>query len=44
MNQLNGKTEKKDVYTLVTERIVEQLKQGKVPWQQPWTDAGLPMN
>lgn len=33
-----------DVYAIVTERIVEQLKQGTVPWQKPWADTGLPQN
>lgn len=33
-----------DVYELVTNRIIELLEQGTVPWQQPWIDAGLPMN
>jgi len=34
----------RDVYTLVTNRIVEQLEKGTVPWQQPWIDAGTPQN
>ena len=25
-----------NVYQLVTDRIISQLKQGKVPWQKPW--------
>lgn len=29
--------EKKDVYQLVSDRIVEQLAQGIVPWQKPWS-------
>ena len=33
-----------DVYTLVTNRIIEQLEQGTVPWQKPWTDGGIPQN
>lgn len=33
-----------DVYALITERIIEQLEKGTVPWQKPWTDAGLPRN
>ena len=35
---------KKDVYEIVTSRIVEQLQQNKVPWQKPWTEAGVPQN
>ena len=34
----------RDVYTIVTERIIEKLEQGVVPWRQPWQDAGLPQN
>ncbi len=34
----------RDVYTLVTNRIIEQLEKGIVPWKQPWTEAGLPQN
>lgn len=35
---------KRDVYAIVTERIISKLEQGVVPWKQPWQDAGLPMN
>lgn len=33
-----------DVYSIVTNRIIEHLEKGVVPWQQPWTKAGLPKN
>lgn len=33
-----------DVYALITERIIELLKKGTIPWRQPWTEAGLPKN
>lgn len=33
-----------DVYALVTNRIIEQLERGIVPWRQPWSEAGLPQN
>lgn len=33
-----------DVYQVVTDRIILLLEQGTVPWRQPWTDKGLPMN
>lgn len=33
-----------DVYTLVTNRIIELLEAGTVPWRKPWTDAGVPQN
>ena len=32
----------KDVYTIITERIMEQLEKGTVPWQHPWHKAGIP--
>ena len=28
---------KKDVYEMVTDRIIEQLEKGYIPWQKPWT-------
>ena len=34
----------KDVYKLVTDRIIEQLEKGTVPWQRPWRTAGIPRN
>ncbi len=30
----------KSVYEIVTDRILEKLEQGTVPWQRPWTTAG----
>ncbi len=33
-----------DVYAMVTNRIIEHLEKGVVPWQQPWTKAGVPRN
>ncbi len=33
-----------DVYTIVTNRIIEHLEKGVVPWHQTWTEAGLPRN
>ena len=35
---------KLDVYELITNRIIERLEAGIIPWQQPWTEAGLPQN
>ncbi|MCX6959576.1 MAG: ArdC family protein [Verrucomicrobia bacterium] len=26
----------KDIYEIITERFIEQLKKGTVPWQKPW--------
>ena len=28
---------KKSVYEMITERIIEQLENGVVPWQKPWS-------
>jgi antirestriction protein ArdC len=33
-----------DVYAIVTEKIVNLLEQGIVPWRKPWTSTGLPRN
>ena len=33
-----------DVYGIITNKVVEQLNNGTVPWRKPWTDAGLPKN
>ena len=27
---------KKDVYEMVTDRIIEQLEQGVISWEKPW--------
>ena len=40
----NQKHQPIDVYALVTNRIIELLEKGVIPWKQPWTDAGLPRN
>lgn len=29
----------KDIYQQITDRMVEQLKKGNVPWQRPWVEA-----
>ena len=26
-----------NVYQLVTDRIIEELEQGSIPWEKPWT-------
>jgi len=33
-----------NVYEIVTEKIVNLLEQGIVPWRSPWTSTGLPRN
>lgn len=34
----------KSVYEIVTERILEKLEQGTIPWQRPWSGGGCPKN
>jgi len=34
----------RDVFALVTNRIIEHLENGIVPWKKPWSDRGLPRN
>ena len=41
-NNTNGK--KRDVYSIVSDRILQQLDKGIVPWRQPWISAGPPQN
>ena len=41
---MNQNQEFKDVYSIVNDRIIELLKAGTVPWQKPWTVAGIPQN
>jgi antirestriction protein ArdC len=35
---------KMDIYALVTEKIINLLESGVVPWRRPWTSTGLPRN
>ena len=44
MNNQQQKTSPTDVYTIVTNRIIEHLEKGVIPWRKPWADAGLPKN
>lgn len=34
----------KDVYAIITEKIINYLEGGTVPWRKPWSDGGLPRN
>ena len=36
-NKITAETRREDVYTRVTDRILEQLEQGVRPWTKPWT-------
>ena len=44
MDSQNTSSTKLDVYQLVTDRIIELLEAGTVPWQKPWDESGVPMN
>ena len=33
-----------DIYAIVTEKIINRLESGLVPWRRPWTSTGLPRN
>ena len=33
--------EKVNVYQMVTDRIISELEKGIIPWQKPWSGAGL---
>lgn len=33
-----------DVYSIITERIIERLEAGCVPWHKPWRSIGAPRN
>jgi antirestriction protein ArdC len=33
-----------EIYAIVTEKIINQLESGVVPWRRPWTSTGLPRN
>jgi antirestriction protein ArdC len=44
MEKTNGNVNKRDVYTIVTDRILDQLEKGVIPWRRPWSNTGLPQN
>jgi antirestriction protein ArdC len=33
-----------DIHAIVTEKIINLLETGIVPWRRPWTSTGLPRN
>jgi antirestriction protein ArdC len=37
-------TLKKDVYQIITERIIALLESGTIPWRKPWKGGGPPQN
>jgi antirestriction protein ArdC len=34
----------KDIYSKVTDKIIEHLEKGVIPWRQTWDEAGIPKN
>jgi len=41
----DNKPTKREVYEIVTDRIIERMEQGAIPWERPWNSAiGLPRN
>jgi antirestriction protein ArdC len=44
LNAMDSTTKPRDVFALVTNRIIEHLEHGTVPWKQPWAERGLPRN
>jgi len=44
MDSNTSTSPKVDVYSIVTNRIIELLEQGTVPWKKPWTETGVPAN
>jgi antirestriction protein ArdC len=41
---MEPQTKPRDVFALVTNRIIEHLEKGVVPWKKPWADRALPRN
>ena len=35
---------KKTVYEIITEQIINSLEQDRIPWRKPWSDFGSPKN
>ena len=33
-----------DLYQMVTDKIIDLLQQGTIPWKKPWNSRLLPMN
>jgi antirestriction protein ArdC len=41
---MNKNKESRDVYQMITNRIIAELEKGVVPWKKSWTEAGIPRN
>lgn len=44
MRGAQNEQQKWTFYSLVTERIIEKLNAGVVPWGKPWRSIGAPRN
>lgn len=44
MEQTTENGKKRDVYSIVTDRILQQLEKGTIPWRKPWHTGGIPQN
>jgi antirestriction protein ArdC len=41
---MNTQNQQVDVFSIITNRIIEQLESQVVPWRKPWTEGGHPQN
>jgi len=41
---MNTQNQTIDVYSIITNRIIEQLEKQIIPWRKPWTEGGHPQN
>jgi antirestriction protein ArdC len=41
---MNTQTPPLDVFSIITNRIIEQLEKQIIPWRKPWSEAGHPQN
>jgi antirestriction protein ArdC len=44
MDQIKHVAGKKNVYDIVTDKIISLLEEGVIPWKQPWIETGVPQN
>lgn len=44
MDSQQTPSKKVDVYALITNRIIELLERGTIPWKQPWSHQEMPRN
>jgi antirestriction protein ArdC len=44
VNEETPVTKERNLYSEVTQRIIELIEQGTLPWQKPWNDYGLARN